>query len=664
MSCLFSMAQPQHEKRIYYLDVTESMKGYNGSPNIWKKVCSNLKDAVRSIKKAGTIIEVYTFTDRNHPIYKVGSRSFRPENIEELCAAIDTIKTRIDYTDISLPFEDFYINRIDDEYINCFFLLTDGEHKVKGGGKVDLEKNIRSWNEQTQKHGQYVYGFHVMLTKISGAKEMANMVQSQKHLWSIETAADIKINLIKPHNTSIFNIRGDKSFDINFDGFLSDFINWNIQIEKENEYFKNIAIKKKNDSIIEVFLEPRKDTIEYKPVEELKLSLNIENSPSINKDFYINREKGEYNFLIEQDLTLKILSKPENRIRCIFYTENSIEDNDTCFLMKQWYSLFPNSEKVQSIGIAHYYPSFCWEKDSLTNVFAKISFELSPDAKKNRSWAKFQFIDNTGNPIDTTCMKIVVDKDTNEFVINHSECDSMVVKDICFVFSKNANKGVYNGYIQLIDHNNLDRINGHELNGDKIYKMFPWTIEYDKHLNPLLKNILWIFVIVLILCLLYLLIRFIIKSNKPTFPDNKIMVFENENNKYLFDSPKLTKDVILEGNNSPLIVKGYSNIYIAHSKQRNGYLKQLILTDKEGWSSSKNFWGGWTYMIGANLPRKIRQITISPLDKVSLKLNIFYVDKPKEEEMILNYDQIENSNIPYTGIFIHFENGVINNINN
>ena len=144
------------------------------------------------------------------------------------------------------------------------------------------------------------------------------------------------------------------------------------------------------------------------------------------------------------------------------------------------------------------------------------------------------------------------------------------------------------------------------------------------------------------------------------------MVFESESEKkeYLFDTPKLTKDVILEGNNTPLIVKGYSNIYIAHSKQRNGYLKQLILTDKEGWSSSKNFWGGWTYMIGANLPREIRQITISPLDKVSLKLNIFYVDKPKEEEMILNYDQIENSNIPNTGIFIHFTNGVINNINN
>ena len=79
--------------------------------------------------------------------------------------------------------------------------------------------------------------------------------------------------------------------------------------------------------------------------------------------------------------------------------------------------------------------------------------------------------------------------------------------------------------------------------------------------------------------------------------------------------------------------------------------------------SSKNFWGGWTYMIGANLPFNVRQITISPQDNDSLNLVISYTDKTSEE-MILYYEQDKKSDIPNTDIVIHFVNGVINNINN
>ena len=65
---VFMFAQLMNERRVYYLDITGSMAGYNGSPNIWNSVVSNLEKAIDSIEDDDTEIVIKTFTDSYHPV--------------------------------------------------------------------------------------------------------------------------------------------------------------------------------------------------------------------------------------------------------------------------------------------------------------------------------------------------------------------------------------------------------------------------------------------------------------------------------------------------------------------------------------------------------------------------------------------------------------------
>jgi hypothetical protein len=359
----------------------------------------------------------------------------------------------------------------------------------------------------------------------------------------------------------------------------------------------------------------------------------------------------------EKDFRKRFKLRNENiTINCVNLPKRTVN-----FCLENQKGLKSYAKKTLDLGATSYYPGFWGKSDSLSCLKFSLLTSFDEAAKSNNASCKLSFCDDNGNSLSYSDFKIVVngkDTPTNSYVLD-SKCEKV---DFEIVPSKSAKDFTFNGYIIISDVKNADEVNG--CKATESIKILPWRYEHDRIPDPLEIFLKFLLLLLILAGLLLKIIRFCLRKNAPTFPDNKIMVFENEDNEYLFDNPKLTMDVILEGNNSPLIVKGYSNIYIAHSKQRNGYLKQLILTDKKDWTSSKNFWGGWTYMIGANLPRKIRQITISPLNKDSLKLNIFYVGRSKEEEMTLNYEQIENSNIPYTCIGIHFTNGVINNINN
>ena len=58
---LVSFGQLMNERRVYYLDITGSMAGYKGSPDIWDSVVSNLEKAIDNIEDENTEIVIKTF---------------------------------------------------------------------------------------------------------------------------------------------------------------------------------------------------------------------------------------------------------------------------------------------------------------------------------------------------------------------------------------------------------------------------------------------------------------------------------------------------------------------------------------------------------------------------------------------------------------------------
>lgn len=60
-----------------------------------------------------------------------------------------------------------------------------------------------------------------------------------------------------------------------------------------------------------------------------------------------------------------------------------------------------------SLGTVEFHPSFLWVKADTIPVTKTFIFEFSQDAKNdNKTFAEFQFVDNSGIPISTNIIKV------------------------------------------------------------------------------------------------------------------------------------------------------------------------------------------------------------------------------------------------------------------
>lgn len=252
------------ERRVYYLDVTASMTGFNGSENIWSIVTNNLKSAIRAIPDGSTEIVIKTFTDANHPVTKIASEKATKEGKDKICKSIDNLdpsKNTNCHTDIFVPFEDFYKHETTLTKVDYFFLMTDGNQASSGANK--LASAIKKWNKKTDNGEKHIYGFYVMLCDAAYSQNIENMVAPQKHLWTVKSA-NVNINLIRPEKTSfVCNIREKKKryIDIPMSGNIS---NVGISVKGENDYCQ-VAKTEVKGSDLRVYLSLKKKHLSQIP---------------------------------------------------------------------------------------------------------------------------------------------------------------------------------------------------------------------------------------------------------------------------------------------------------------------------------------------------------------------------------------------------------------
>lgn len=538
------------------------------------------------------------------------------------------------------------------DYVNIMYFYTDGAHEsIKDKPEYDCTKvikQINDFNDDAAKPGRYIYRFYYNIALQEVYKKIKEQESDTKKFWVVDSLVTIKFigleTLVVNYNVSDNYSKNTPKDTEKIINLTRDYDSYNGKIvftPQESGYYNVDCKVSDGSSSVKIIVTPKEDVVNLPKREEITVKCKLK--PNHDQKYY---------YLLDNEFKIICINTPE---RGVSLSLRNIEQ-DTSAKRKPLHL---------HLGNTSYYPQCMGNSSKLECLDFSLLTDFDKFAVQDKATLKASFVDSKGEPLSYEDFRIVVNKvDTlssaKDYFVVHSEQTQV---DFTIVPSKSADDFSFKGYLLVSQMNNIDKINGKAISND-VLRILPWEFEHDRILNPLAMFLIFLKLFIILLALLYVIIKYFLRQNAPTFPYNKIMVFENEKKEYLFDSPKLTKDVIFEGNNSPFIVKGYSNIYLAHSKQRNGYLKRLILTDKKDWTSSKNFWGGWTYMIGTNLPCEIRQIIISPQNKVSLKLNVFYVGETKEEEMILNYEQIEEYNIPDTGIVVHFENGVINNINN
>lgn len=167
-----------NEQRIYLVDLTRSMEGFNGSENIFSTVKNNLKTAISAISDTSTLVTIIPFTDKPLEVY-----SNKVSNRDSIINYVTNLKTQKGDTNILGAWKKGE-SLLNDSKINYMFMLTDGIHNY--GEPIDsLYKALTSWEDKTK--GKYQFAFYVMLTKDAEQQQIWNIANRTKQMWPIRS---------------------------------------------------------------------------------------------------------------------------------------------------------------------------------------------------------------------------------------------------------------------------------------------------------------------------------------------------------------------------------------------------------------------------------------------------------------------------------------------
>lgn len=157
------MAQPHDEMKnyryIYLWDVTLSMKGYGGAPNIWKEVTDNIINDITSNLPNSPRNEIVVIPFQTDFYCKPWRQRGDAQGKAELIRQIRQFDTdQVSNTDIGRPLTRVIDEILSPDKIDVMKLLTDGKTQNEAAFKAAL----RHWCAEAQHKD--AYGYYIMLT--------------------------------------------------------------------------------------------------------------------------------------------------------------------------------------------------------------------------------------------------------------------------------------------------------------------------------------------------------------------------------------------------------------------------------------------------------------------------------------------------------------------
>jgi hypothetical protein len=281
------------EKRIYLFDLTASMTGFGGTPNIFNDVQRNFVSAIDKLENDDTEIVILTFTNRI-----ISKGTFRAHEKLKIKQFINSLKIANGNTDIKAAWAAGQ-KELDATKVNYMFLLTDGRQTVGGkAAEQQLFSLIRNWKSDASGHDYYA--FYVMLTPNASSDVLAKSFNNSSDVWPVKSM-DIDFKFIQPSKLVFYNVKDDKEKKIPVqlkrklpDGFL-----FNIALSSSPYYrLSQNTYKVENGAITLRIL--AQDDLNNIP-EELQLSLTL--SKDNNKYWDV--------FFTPATINLKMINKKE-----------------------------------------------------------------------------------------------------------------------------------------------------------------------------------------------------------------------------------------------------------------------------------------------------------------------------------------------------------------
>ena len=289
---LLASAQILKERRIYYLDCSLSMK----EGGLWDIVRNNLKNAIGKVPYENTelLVVPFAFDNLYHPHLEAVSAKADQAGKDELKAYIANLtlnKNTMTYHKDVL--DDFYSQSVDDDKVTYMFLMTDGQDEGKKGEFLSL---LNQWGRLYG--NKNVYGFYVMLNKAAKNAEIENAINSQPHLWKVETA-DININLIRLQNHAIFNIRNDSYIDLPIYG-SSKGLTINADFADSSPYKVIKVVQDTNKLRVFIKVKENKSLLPDSDLHNLNLTMT---------------GGGDFDFLVTETVAVKCENKKERSLK-------------------------------------------------------------------------------------------------------------------------------------------------------------------------------------------------------------------------------------------------------------------------------------------------------------------------------------------------------------
>lgn len=293
---LLAICQELKERRVYYLDCSYSMV----MKKLWEPVRADLIHAIQSVNDEKTELIVVPFAKDNSPFNPNKLSPFSAMADEagkaKLVAAIEGLGTPIKSTMTYLrdPLCDFYARRVAPSKVTYLFLMTDGLNEEKP--ETLFHNELKRWG--TLYGDKNAYGFYVMLDKDAKDPTIETIIDTQPHLWKVETA-DVNINLIRLHHKGIFNARNEKYFELPYYGDLSG---------------KKIDAQFTSDAPCKVTkVEKMGNKLRF----YVKNTKDVHQMPSTSTHgLHITMGGGkQFDFLVTEEARIEILSKPERSLK-------------------------------------------------------------------------------------------------------------------------------------------------------------------------------------------------------------------------------------------------------------------------------------------------------------------------------------------------------------
>ena len=278
------------EKRIYLIDLTRSMEGFNGSENIFGIVKKQVKDAIQSITDTTTEIVLIPFTDR-----PLGQIHKRISDKEELLKYVDGLSPKKGDTNILAAWKQG-VQQLDSTKVNYMFMLTDGIHNT--GEPIDsLYESLQEWHSLTK--DKYQFAFYVLLSQNAREQGICEIVEESKQMWLVPSL-NINTDFILGKMNLNVNIINNNKVKIHLTctnpEIFNEGFNFNISIPK-NEYYRITNASQVLDSDGFLSFEVEK----LKPQNQLPISYNTVLKVDYDKEKYplIFFTPAEYDLTID-----------------------------------------------------------------------------------------------------------------------------------------------------------------------------------------------------------------------------------------------------------------------------------------------------------------------------------------------------------------------------